>query len=94
MLRYYGLYCLIYSVAHARNNQMPRKEEEIDDNQKDQQPGPGRPRATHGLKRTTVMVDPDQMLRLKLVAVRSGRHMYEVLGDALDSYLEKYEKEG
>jgi hypothetical protein len=51
--------------------------------------GRGRPKATHGLKRTSVLVDPVQMQRLKLQAVTEGRHMYELLGEAINKYLAK-----
>ena len=51
--------------------------------------GRGRPKATHGLKRTSVLVDPDQFQRLKLQALTERRHLYELLGDAIDNYLDK-----
>ncbi|MGB3548707.1 MAG: hypothetical protein WBA17_17170 [Saprospiraceae bacterium] len=51
--------------------------------------GRGRPKATHNLKRTSVLVDPDQMQQLKIQAVKESRHMYELLGEAIDHYLTK-----
>ena len=50
----------------------------------------GRPKATHGLRRTSVMADPEQMRRLKIAAAESGRHMYELLSEALEDYLAKH----
>ena len=49
--------------------------------------GRGRPKATHGLTRTSVLADKDQMQRLKIEAAKQNRHMYELLGDAIEAYL-------
>jgi len=47
----------------------------------------GRPEAEHGLKRTSILADKEQMQRLKLQAVKEGRHMYELFSDAIEAYL-------
>ena len=55
----------------------------------DKKDGRGRPKATHGLTRTSVLADKDQMQRLKIEAAKEGRHMYELLSEAIDLYLEQ-----
>ena len=47
----------------------------------------GRPKAQHGLKRTSILADPEQMLRLKMKALKERRHMYELFNDAIEAYL-------
>jgi hypothetical protein len=47
----------------------------------------GRPPANHGLTRTSILADKAQMQRLKVVAAKEGRHMYELHREALDAYL-------
>ncbi len=47
----------------------------------------GRPPANHGLVRTSILADKAQMQRLKVVAAKEGRHMYELHREALDAYL-------
>lgn len=51
----------------------------------------GRPKATHGLTRTSVLADSKKMKRLKVEAAKQGRNMYELLNEALGEYLDKYE---
>ena len=53
----------------------------------DKQDGRGRPKATHGLTRTSVLADKDQMQRLKVEAAKQRRHMYELLSEAIEDYL-------
>ena len=53
----------------------------------DKTDGRGRPKATHGLTRTSVLADKDQMQRLKIEAAKQGRHMYELLSEAIEAYL-------
>jgi len=47
----------------------------------------GRPEASHELTRTSILADKAQMQRLKLQAVKEGRHMYELFADAVEAYL-------
>lgn len=47
----------------------------------------GRPKAGHGLTRTSVLADKTQMQRLKIEAAKQGRHMYELLAEAIEAYL-------
>ena len=49
--------------------------------------GRGRPKANHGLTRTSVLADSDQMARLKVEAAKQRRHMYELLSEAIEAYL-------
>jgi hypothetical protein len=51
--------------------------------------GRGRPKANHGLTRTSVLADSDQMARLKVEAAKQRRHMYELLSEAIGDYLAK-----
>jgi hypothetical protein len=47
----------------------------------------GRPKADHGLTRTSILADKAQMHRLKVEAVKQDRHMYELLSEAIEAYL-------
>lgn len=42
----------------------------------------GRPKATHGLKRTSVMIDPDKMAKIKKLAIDESCHVYELIDEA------------
>ena len=51
----------------------------------------GRPKAGHGLKRTSALLDPEQMHRLKILAAKQHRYIYELMVDALEEFLNKHE---
>jgi len=51
----------------------------------------GRPKATHGLDRTSIMADRKKLDRLKMLSIKQGRYMYELLDDAITEYLQRRE---
>jgi len=53
--------------------------------------GRGRPKSTHGLKRTSVMLDDAKMQRLKILAIKQDRYLYELIDEAIAAYLKANE---
>lgn len=54
--------------------------------------GPGRPPKEdkpENMKRTSISMDREQMDRLKVAAAIERRHVYELIGDAVEAYLQK-----
>jgi hypothetical protein len=49
---------------------------------------PGRPKADHDLKRTSILADAKLMQRMKVAAAKENRHFYELMNDAMNAYLD------
>jgi len=50
---------------------------------------PGRPKADHNLKRTTILSDPDLMRQLKQIALNEDCHLYEVVNEAFREHIKR-----
>jgi len=50
---------------------------------------PGRPKADHDLKRTTILSDPDLMRQLKQIALNQDCHLYEVVNEAFREHIKR-----
>jgi uncharacterized protein (DUF4415 family) len=50
---------------------------------------PGRPKADHNLKRTTILSDPDLMRHLKKIALDEDCHLYEVVNEAFRDHIKR-----
>lgn len=48
---------------------------------------PGQPRKDHGMKRTSIIADPEVMKRVKVQAAKEDRHAYELINEAILAYL-------
>jgi hypothetical protein len=70
-------------------NEAPKAAEKAAEALTGKKTGRGRPKANHGLTRTSVLADSDQMARLKVEAAKQRRHMYELLSEAIGDYLAK-----
>ena len=56
-------------------------------------PGAGRPREHEPFEKTTVSLPPIMMGKLRMMCLQEGWQMREVMAQALNTYLTKYEKE-
>jgi len=56
-------------------------------------PGAGRPREHEPFEKTTVSLPPIMMGKLRMMCLQEGWQMREVMAQALNAYLTKYEKE-
>ena len=52
----------------------------------------GRPKATHNRERKTTMVDPVLWKKMKLIATKEDRQFHDLFNDAIDNYVNSYEK--
>jgi len=55
-------------------------------------PGAGRPREHEPFEKTTVSLPPIMMGKLRMMCLQEGWQMREVMAQALNTYLTKYEK--
>ena len=56
-------------------------------------PRAGRPREHEPFEKTTVSLPPIMMGKLRMMCLQEGWQMREVMAQALNTYLTKYEKE-
>ena len=47
------------------------------------------PEAEHNYKRTTILVDPELVRQMKVIAAQTGKFIYEVMNEAMAEYIEK-----
>ena len=51
--------------------------------------GKGRPPADHGKKRYTIIIEPDYITKMKIIAARQNRQISEAFSEAVADYIEK-----
>lgn len=56
-------------------------------------PKMGRPKATHGKKRYSVILEPEYIAAAKYIAMYEACQISEVFSKAISGYIEKFEKE-